>query len=115
MKTANVVTAASLRFRLVSTASGVKPLIRRSVLETSLATQKLTDAEFEDMADFHGFSDSEIESARSRASSLYSEDFQGKLDRSFSRKNFFLRSCSMPICTPLASILSFWSRILHLF
>jgi hypothetical protein len=65
-------------FRRVAPAA--KPIIRESVLEKSLAD--ISDGEEEEEGsseDFHGFSESEIDSAKSRASSLYSEDFLGKL------------------------------------
>ena len=63
-------------FRRVAPAA--KPIIRESVLEKSLAEN--SDEEEEGSSeDFHGFSESEIDSAKSRASSLYSEDFLGKM------------------------------------
>ncbi len=61
-------------------APAAKPIIRESVLEKSLA--EISDEEEEEKGsseDFHGFSESEIDSAKSRASSLYSEDFLGKM------------------------------------
>jgi hypothetical protein len=62
-------------FRRVAPAA--KPIIRESVLEKSLAEN--SDEEEGSSEDFHGFSESDIESAKSRASSLYSEDILGKL------------------------------------
>jgi hypothetical protein len=65
-------------FRRVAPAA--KPIIRESVLEKSLAENSDEEEEEEGSSeDFHGFSESEIDSAKSRASSLYSEDFLGKL------------------------------------
>jgi hypothetical protein len=64
-------------FRRVAPAA--KPIIRESVLEKSLADISDEEEEEGSSEDFHGFSESEIDSAKSRASSLYSEDFLGKL------------------------------------
>jgi hypothetical protein len=58
----------------------VKPVIRESLLEkSSLIEHGSSNCSDDEDESFHGFSESEIDSARSRASSsLYSEEVQGQ-------------------------------------
>ena len=68
--------------------SAVKPVvIRESVLDRSLEQESSSSHDSgEEQEEFHGFSDSEIDSARSRASSLYSEEMRGRLPNQSSTK-----------------------------
>jgi hypothetical protein len=77
MKIAGINLVMHCIFRRVAPAA--KPIIRESVLEKSLAENSDEDEQEGSSEDFHGFSESEIDSAKSRASSLYSEDFLGRL------------------------------------
>ena len=76
--------------------SAVKPVvIRESVLDRSLEQESSSSHDSgEEQEEFHGFSESEIDSARSRASSLYSEEMRGRLPNQSSTKYcvFYLQS-----------------------